>query len=65
MLRRYGRWHQVWSKVGLPLCLVLCTLTLTGITTPGGMAYKPIRKDPPWPSICRMTPDSLSCIPID
>lgn len=61
MVRRYGIQDQVWLKVLLPLSLLFSMLALTGIATPGGMAYKPIRKDPPWPPICQVIPASLPC----
>lgn len=60
MVRRYLMLEQSWITALLAV-LLFCTLALSWIATPGDLAYKPIRKDPPWPSACPMAPDTILC----
>lgn len=58
MVSHYHIQCKSWHRWGVALCLLLW---LTTIAIPSGMAYKPIRKDPPWPPVCQMAPDGLAC----
>ncbi len=58
MVRHFITLHKPLLQLILSL-LVSCSL-LTGIT-PGGMATKPVPKEPPWPLNCRLETSNTPC----
>lgn len=51
--------YQWWMTGLLSWFLLLYTLSVILIATPGDIRYKPIPKEPPWPPICQLAPDSM------
>lgn len=42
-----------WTKALLSLFLMLYTLCIILMATPGDIRYKPIPKEPPWPPVVK------------
>ena len=53
--------YHWWMKGLLSLSLLLWALNVILMTPPGDIRYKPIPKEPPWPSVCPMAPDRMPC----